>query len=351
METNLRPLTLGEILDRTAQLYRTNFLLFAGIASVYSGALLVLGLLQIGVQEVLRMQHMAGDVLIASLAGILLVWPIAIIAGGLSIAANNRAVAWLYMGQPATIGGAYASIRPRVGRYLGLMTMTTLIVWVPFAVLYAGYLIFTLLYIKPKGFFSPQGGHLDPQSALMFLGVTLLFGALLIAGLVYAILMGLRYSLSVPACVVEDVKARQAMRRSIELSKGARGRIFLLALLVVAIQMGLGLITQAFFLVDTFKHHGDLPALIRVLQQVVAFFTNTFVGPIYATGFTLFYYDQRIRKEGFDIEWMMHAAGMGHASQNELPPPPEGEGSQAIGNPLAAAPGTLPLPDSGTSHE
>jgi hypothetical protein len=31
---------------------------------------------------------------------------------------------------------------------------------------------------------------------------------------------------------------------------------------------------------------------------------------MYATGFTLFYYDQRIRKEGFDIEWMMQAAGM-----------------------------------------
>jgi hypothetical protein len=37
METNLRPLTLGEILDRTAQLYRTNFLLFAGISAVYAG--------------------------------------------------------------------------------------------------------------------------------------------------------------------------------------------------------------------------------------------------------------------------------------------------------------------------
>ena len=341
METNLRPLTLGEILDRTAQLYRTHFLLFAGIASVYSGALLILGLLQVGVQEVLRMQHMTGQVVMASVIGILLVWPVAIIAGGLSIAANNRAVAWLYTGQPATIRGAYASIRPRVGRYLGLMTMTTLIVWVPFAVLYAGYVVFTLLYIKPRGFLSPRGGNVDPQTAIIFLGVTLLFGLLVCAGIVYAILMGLRYSLSVPACVVEDVKARQAMRRSVELSKGARGRIFLLALLVAAIQMGLGLITQFFFVYATFKHHGDLPALIRIAQQVVAFFTNTFIGPIYATGFTLFYYDQRIRKEGFDIEWMMHAAGMGH--------PPSGEASSEMQ--ITLTPGNLPLPDPGTPHE
>jgi len=128
--------------------------------------------------------------------------------------------------------------------------------------------------------------------------------------MVYAVLMGLRFSLAVPACVIEDLTARQAIRRSIELSKGSRGRIFLLGLLVVAIQIGLGLITQVFFIVATFQHHGELPAAIRVLQQLVAFCTNTFVGPIYATGFTLFYYDQRVRKEGYDIEWMMRAAGL-----------------------------------------
>ena len=49
METNLRPLSLGEILDRTAQLYRSNFLVFAGIFSIYAGVALVLNLIQIGV--------------------------------------------------------------------------------------------------------------------------------------------------------------------------------------------------------------------------------------------------------------------------------------------------------------
>jgi membrane-anchored glycerophosphoryl diester phosphodiesterase (GDPDase) len=122
--------------------------------------------------------------------------------------------------------------------------------------------------------------------------------------------MGLRFTLAIPACVIEDLPARKAIRRSIELSKGARGRIFLLALLVVAVQMGLGLVTQLFFVIATFRHHGELPAGIRVVQQLVAFCTNTFVGPIYATGFTLFYYDQRVRKEGYDIERMMRAAGM-----------------------------------------
>ena len=137
--------------------------------------------------------------------------------------------------------------------------------------------------------------------------------------------MGLRYSLAVPACVVEDLQARKAIRRSIELSKGSRGRIFLLGLLVVAVQMGLVLITQLFFIVATFKHHGKLPVGIRALQQVIAFFTNTFVGPIYATGLTLFYYDQRVRKEGFDIEWMMRAAGLMSLPEQAFYAPPENE--------------------------
>jgi len=34
------------------------------------------------------------------------------------------------------------------------------------------------------------------------------------------------------------------------------------------------------------------------------------VGPLYPIAVTLFYYDQRSRKEGFDVEIMMEAAGL-----------------------------------------
>jgi uncharacterized membrane protein len=310
MQTHLRPLTLGEILDRTAQLYRTHFLLFAGIASFYAGVLLVLSLIQIGIQETLRANHMTSQLVWVTLAGGLLMVPIILIAGGIAVAANNRAVSWVNLGEAATIRAAYQSILPRLGRYLWLMVITAFIVWLPCLLLYGGYAVFFLLYARPKGLFVQSPASRDPEALLVFGLVTLVFAFLVLGGIIYAILMGLRYSLAVPACVIEDIKARSALRRSVELTKGSRGRIFLLALLVVAVQMGLGLITQLFFIVATFRHHGVLPPGIRVLQQLVAFCTNTFVGPIYATGFTLFYYDQRVRKEGFDIEWMMRAAGL-----------------------------------------
>lgn len=310
METNLRPLTLGEILDRTALLYRSHFLLFAGIASVYAGVLLVLSLAQVGVQELLRINHMNSQIMWATVVGALVMWPIVVIVGGFAIAANNRAVAWVHLGEPATIRGAYGSIFPHWGRYLWLMTITTTVIWIPFGLLYAGYTLFIIRYVKPSGILSQGPVHKDPQMLLIFALVTIVFGLLLLGAIAYAIAMGLRYSLSVPAAVVEELPARKAIRRSIDLSKGSRGRIFLLGLLVLAVQLGLGLITQVFFFIAAFKHKGDLSVALRALQQVIAFFTNTFVGPIYATGFTLFYYDQRVRKEGYDIEWMMKAAGL-----------------------------------------
>ena len=46
------------------------------------------------------------------------------------------------------------------------------------------------------------------------------------------------------------------------------------------------------------------------VQQLATFIVNTFIGPIYSTGLTVFYYDQRVRKEGYDIERMMQTAGL-----------------------------------------
>ena len=45
MRAELRPSSLGEILDRTAQMYRSHFLLYFGIAAISYAGILVLSLL------------------------------------------------------------------------------------------------------------------------------------------------------------------------------------------------------------------------------------------------------------------------------------------------------------------
>jgi hypothetical protein len=52
------------------------------------------------------------------------------------------------------------------------------------------------------------------------------------AAFVYGILMALRLSLVFPACVVEGITARAALKRSNQLTRGAKGRIFVVLLVI-----------------------------------------------------------------------------------------------------------------------
>jgi hypothetical protein len=334
-------MTLGEILDRTAQLYRSNFVLFAGIFAVYCGVALVLNLLLIGLGMLLKALHMTGgQIWVTLIAGGMELLVLFLLIGA-AVAAISRAVAWVHLGEPATIRGAYASILPRLGRYLWLMTLTAFVVWTPLALLYAGFFGVLAFYGKAFGTPAAAAGHPpDPQTAII-IGVSgLAFLLLLVPVGIYTILMGLRYALALPACVVENLKARPALRRAIELSKGSRGRIFVLGLLVGVIKLGLIGITQIpiFLLGAAFKNHGQLSPGLTAISQIIAFFTNSFLGPIYAAGITLFYYDQRVRKEGYDIEWMMQAAGL-------VPPAPLAEPSVEPQAQLEPASPSEPAPE------
>ena len=140
------------------------------------------------------------------------------------------------------------------------MTITALVVWTPLVLLYAGY--FGFMFLNVKGFGTQAGAGAqaaaNPQAAVTILVASLIFMLLLLPACIYTILMGLRYALALPACVVENLKARASLRRAIDLSKGARGRIFVPGLLIGFIKIGLVLATQLFIFIAVFKNHGQL---------------------------------------------------------------------------------------------
>jgi hypothetical protein len=79
-----------------------------------------------------------------------------------------------------------------------------------------------------------RGGSTDSGSLALFLLIPL--GILGYIGFfVYAVLMMLRLSLAFTACVHEGIPASQAIRRSGVLTRGAKGRIFLVSLVMYAI--------------------------------------------------------------------------------------------------------------------
>jgi len=361
METNLRPLSLGEILDRTAQLYRTNFLLFAGIAACYAGVALLINLVSVALLEVFKTSRFASplgwQMQVFSWGSVLVMLIVSNVAG----AANNRAVAWVHLGEPATISAAYRSILPNLGRYLGLGTLKLFYAWTPVLVMYGAfqgaYIHYQAKGVLPRPGQVPAPGAPPNPESLMFGLITLGFGVLIWPVLIYSVFMALRYALALPASVVENLKIRAAIKRSIALTKGARGRIFVLWLLVSVIEFMALALTQTFFVAYSMRHHYQLPIGLRIAQQIVAFFTNSFAGPILAIGTTLFYYDQRVRKEGYDIEWMMAAAGLAGTATAAGPGgageavPVEGQEQQGVAADAAPETEALRVSPEGLSRE
>jgi hypothetical protein len=318
-----RPSTLGEILDRTANIYRNRFLLFLGTAILPVGVVLAcavaafLFLAWIGYAGGKAEPALVGVlVILLFVVGILILLPLSMGALGLGAGALNQAAVAVFQNEEVTIRQAYKAAWKRGWQYIWLLILEGLILVVaPSVVLTTLIMIFAV----SEGLTGKSANEAGPAvGGLMML--------LLAVMAVYALCMLLMLCLSFPACVAENVSAWTALKRSNSLSKGTRGRILVLYILGMVLRWGLGLVlTIPVILVITLVPGLDTPQHSQVIGTVVllviyggSFLLRAFTKPVYVIAQLLFYYDQRIRKEGFDIEWMMRQAGMVAAP---IPPP------------------------------
>ena len=138
-----------------------------------------------------------------------------------------------------------------------------------------------------------------------------------IAGVVLAIHLYARVSLATAACVVENLPAVTSIRRSWDLTTGASGRIWVVILLTVAVDL-------AFAAAIGFPG-GWFAALFHANSRMIEtmwnifgeFLANTLAGPISTISLVLIYYDLRVRKEAFDLQLMMEAVGVAQAGQTQ----------------------------------
>src|SRR5208283_3400480 len=104
MRESLRPMSTGELLDRTFMLYRKNFLLFVGIATVGPAAYLVFQLLTIGSAVLPAANPRHTTTALASLSFGLIFGFVVMLAGmAISQAATVKAVAAVHLGRTITI--------------------------------------------------------------------------------------------------------------------------------------------------------------------------------------------------------------------------------------------------------
>jgi len=263
MTHTLRPLSLGQLLDQTFNIYRANFVLFIGISAIPNLALLAAQLGFSGIISVDRKEAGIVTVIVGLLALVASIFVAALVT-----AATTLGVSDIYLDRPTTIMSCFSRVARKAPRVVFVSFIVGLIVGLG-----------TLLCIIP---------------GIYWAGV---------------------YGIAVPAAVLEDISGSQAISRSKDLTRDSVGRIIVVYFLttiftigmVVALDTGLRLVGLA-----------ASPKMLnkQVLDQVLTTLGGILFGPVTAIALTLAYYDQRVRKEAFDIEHMM---AMMAASDNLAP--------------------------------
>lgn len=316
---DLRPLSTGEILDRTFQLYRSRFALFASLAALPAGVSFLSGALQVlfttgerSMRNGVHLQTITKPVLYGIIVTIGLLLYFA--CYGITQAATTWAVAEIYLGKPASVGAAWKTATARWFRYV-LVTLRQYwsIGW--WFMLSIG-MFFAVLALIPR----LGGGSFIAVGVLSFV-----FGLQVFASGIYAIYAALRVSLAVPASVIESLGPNAAVRRSMALLTQRKGRIFLLGLLVVAMSMIVGIVISPLTFLGL-RAHGPERYILQMIQLTGAFLSRLLVGPVAAIALCLFYFDERVRHEGFDIEFLMLRTG----------PPPSNPPAEASPSPEPA---------------
>ncbi len=242
-------MSFGMILDRAIHLYVKNIGLLVGIM-VIPQALIYLNSLLFGES----MTSFSG-------LGILLYFPVFmllyLLIFGISSGAVTVAVSSRYLVKEITIIRAYKAAFRKIGTLMGAW----IVAWI-----------------------------------FIFLGCLVI---------IPGIMLMISYSLITPAVMLESLSASQSRKRSRELIKGYRwqiiGLFLLYFILYFALYYGLiflvSLFTEA---VENFFSNTYIHQLISCAMQIVS-------APFPAIIIILIYYNQRIRKEGFDLVLLAEA--------------------------------------------
>jgi len=274
-ELDLRPLSLGEILDRTFTLYRRNFLLFFGITALPQ--LLVLGF---NLCEVLLAGRpgtprvMSGTVIGLGIIGGLVGFIVYLVAYLFAHGGTVYAISDLYLGRNTSIGASLRRMRGQAGSLLGVLMLNGLVVMVAF--------IF-----------------------------------LIIPG-VYA---ACRLIICIPAALLENLGPRESLERSFALTKDNAGRSFVIYLLYFAVFYAIFFLLAFPFMlaVGLSARNPAMMTLWTMLMQIGTSLAAILVTPIFTIASTVFYYDLRIRKEAFDLQIMMNPNEVALAASTGLP--------------------------------
>ena len=151
---------------------------------------------------------------------------------------------------------------------------------------------------------------------MIVIGIMIMSGLATLVGAIFLIIPGIylacRLAVSVPVAIVEKESPVASMERSMELTKGYAGQMFLLLLLVTVLTYVIAILLELPVIFSTVsaamaKQQPSIGA--TAYSYVAEFFSQVLAGPIGTISASLMYYNLRVRKEGFDIQHLLGTLG------------------------------------------
>ncbi|MBS1842124.1 MAG: hypothetical protein JSS69_05965 [Acidobacteria bacterium] len=262
--TDIRPMSLGEVLDRTFSLYKNNFLLLTGILAV---PMLIKFVFAVGIEWYqraslagvaarpgARSQFFVGVILASIGAGL-----IDFVLRSASQGGTIIAVSEIYLGRKPTVAGSYRPVMQKLWSLIGLILLTALMCGAGFVFL-----------------------------------------------IIPGILLLVKTAMTTNVLMLEDETVGGSISRSWDLTKEFGLQIFLIFVLVFVIGMVVSavLVTPITVAIGIMKLK-TVPMWMAVLQHLATFLAEVLVGPIGTIAMCLMYYNLRVRKEAFDLQHLM----------------------------------------------
>jgi hypothetical protein len=322
-------MNLGEILDRTFQIYRARFLVFAGIAAVPALATMCLEVasyLLWGSYPAYTL-NLGFGITVAELGSMLGFYHFGLFFQLLFWPSFVYAASGLYDREKRSLTIRSAVLASATSWRRSVASSSALFA----CVLVAPELINAIVFLGITYLFSEV---LKFDSDTMDLVLTPLLVLFCVLGWASIGWMSAELSFVIPSRTLEGLSARNALRRSWTLTSRSRFRIFVAWLMpailgwvfYLAASRSLFLLRSSctvpvYEFINSYQFrliaavvpwHGWCvsPSAVEAISIVSEAAISTLLGPIFPIAITLFYYDQRIRHEGYDIERMMDAAGM-----------------------------------------
>jgi hypothetical protein len=317
-QVDLRPLTTSELIDRGFSLYRAHFAGFLLLALLCQSAPLLSQILATAfklnpTQNELLENPASFFTRVGVLTVIALVAQIIVFCFEVVI---TYYVADAYLGK---IPSVKESLRKFTRNFLASIwtcVLNRIVIGLSF--------IFPALATAAIYFYALMHPPVNLFPLVVFVCVA---GVILLAAIAPVLVVFMRLMVTIPALALEGATGWKAIKRSSTLVRYDPGlgvlywgemRLSFLLLPLFAIEMLFLLLTSlplTLHQFGEFMRHGSSgqiappPDSIMILSQILTFLAGSLILPLYSIATTLFYYDIRTRREGFDLEFMAGQLG------------------------------------------